>query len=48
MCVIVCTGYAADSSMVRSLPAGIRVVKKPCSSDDFMRAIQATMVSDNP
>lgn len=48
MHLMVCTGYAADSLMVRNLPAGIRVVNKPCSSDDFMRAVQATMISNGP
>jgi CheY-like chemotaxis protein len=43
MRLIVCTGYAPNSSQVQDLPTDILVVHKPCSPADFMRAVHVTM-----
>jgi DNA-binding response OmpR family regulator len=45
MRLVVCTGYPSFSSPYRDLPMSIRVVRKPCSAAEFMRAVHATVVS---
>jgi two-component system OmpR family response regulator len=48
MRLVIYTGCVANDSRMQGLPSGIPVVEKPCSSAQFMQAIQTAAAYAHP